>query len=331
KINKDGSEETIFDREVIEGISNVISDKIYDTEEEEKRIDIYMEDFRENISDSFKKKTMLCDIAQRVNNKQGMFKEIISVYEWFSSIIILFPHTKYIDLNKVVTDENKKSFFTELISYLDTGIHSIEGKKEILDIEKLANDISYNDREKLMTDITNSISELPINLNIKGQIYPLAKDESGNIVYDKLKLNHGNREDLFDYFDESDGTKRLFDLLPLFFKDNSKSVIFIDEIDRSLHTILTRRFMELFYLFAKENSCQLIATTHDINLLDLDLLRQDEIWFVDREKNNSSKIYSLNKFKERFDKKINKEYMLGRYGAIPIFNGNIIDGGNANE
>ena len=48
-------------------------------------------------------------------------------------------------------------------------------------------------------------------------------------------------------------------------------------------------------------------------------MRQDEIWFVERDFDHSSKIYSLNRFKERFDKKVNKEYLLGRYGAIPVF------------
>jgi hypothetical protein len=105
----------------------------------------------------------------------------------------------------------------------------------------------------------------------------------------------------------------------LFFETRRTNVIFIDEIDRSLHTNLTKRFLELFYEFNQDEGCQLIATTHDSNLLDLDLLRQDEIWFVERQNNHSSNIYSLNKYKERFDKKIDKEYLLGRYGAIPIF------------
>ena len=53
--------------------------------------------------------------------------------------------------------------------------------------------------------------------------------------------------------------------------------------------------------------------------MDLDLVRQDEIWFVERQEDHSSNIYSLNKFKERFDKRVEKDYLLGRYGAIPIF------------
>ena len=53
--------------------------------------------------------------------------------------------------------------------------------------------------------------------------------------------------------------------------------------------------------------------------MDLDYVRQDEIWFIERQKDHSSKIYSLNKFRSRFDKKVEKEYLLGRYGALPIF------------
>ena len=132
-----------------------------------------------------------------------------------------------------------------------------------------------------------------------------------------MLLNHGNANDLFEYSDESDGTQRLFDLIPIFLAQKNNRVILIDEIDRSLHTNLTRKFIELFFVVSRDRSSQLIATTHDSNLLDLDLLRQDEIWFVKREKDHSSIIYSLNRYKERFDKKIEKEYLLGRYDAIP--------------
>ena len=105
---------------------------------------------------------------------------------------------------------------------------------------------------------------------------------------------------MFDYTDESDGTKRLFDLIPLFYENRKVSVTLIDEIDRSLHTNLTRKFLELFYRTDEKKDCQLIATTHDSNLLDLDLLRKDEIWFVERQNDHNSKVFSLNKFKERY-------------------------------
>ena len=128
------------------------------------------------------------------------------------------------------------------------------------------------------------------------------KDDKGNIVYNKSLQSHGNENDPFEYGDESDGAKRLFDLIPLFYTCNNQ-VILIDEIDRSLHTNMTRYFFEKFYEATRNSRCQLIATTHDSNLLDLELLRQDQIWFVERQEEHQSHIFSLNKFKERFEKK----------------------------
>lgn len=82
---------------------------------------------------------------------------------------------------------------------------------------------------------------------------------------------------------------------------------------------------ELFYMQTEETDCQMIATTHDSNLLDLDLVRQDEVWFISRSKDHSSKMYSLNRYKERYDKRIDKEYLLGRYEAVPKFDKEILE------
>jgi len=168
--------------------------------------------------------------------------------------------------------------------------------------------IKKEDAEKIKADISNETSNHPIMFKINKQVFILRKDENGNIVYNKLLLNHGNPYDLFEYIDESDGTKRLFDLIPLFYEKKRSKIIVIDEIDRSIHTNLTRRFLELFYELTENYDYQIIATTHDSNLLDLDLLRQDEIWFVERQEDHSSKIFSLNKFKERYDKKIDNAW-----------------------
>ena len=67
-----------------------------------------------------------------------------------------------------------------------------------------------------------------------------------------------------------------------------------------------------------ENNSQLIITTHESKTLDFDLVRRDEIWFAEKDKNGNSKIYSLEEFKDiaRFDRKIDKAYLEGRFGAI---------------
>ena len=96
-------------------------------------------------------------------------------------------------------------------------------------------------------------------------------------------------------------------------------VFVIDEVDRCLHPSLTYRFVETFLDIAKQNGVQLIVTTHESRLMDFDLLRRDEIWFVDKNKNGESSIYSLEEYNARFDQKIDKAYLEGRYGGVPIF------------
>lgn len=325
RIENSGKEVYLFNREVDDNnISHAESEAEYTSTEEKFKMDFYLEGFSENMSEAYKRKTILSDIALRANEKTGIFAEIRKVYEWFEDIIILFPSSKYNGLNEVAADKDKKMFFSSIMSYFDTGIESVEGESQQMDFDKILDNIPRDEAEKIKIDISNAANEHPIMFKVDEQVFELRKDENGNIVYNKLKLNHGNADDMFDYNDESDGTKRLFDLIPLFYENRRVSMILIDEIDRSLHTNLTRKFLELFYEVVEDRDCQLIATTHDSNLLDLELLRQDEIWFVERQDDHSSKVFSLNKFKERFDKKIDKEYLIGRYGAIPIFDDNFV-------
>ena len=96
-------------------------------------------------------------------------------------------------------------------------------------------------------------------------------------------------------------------------------VYIIDEIDRCLHPQLTAKFVEDFLYLAKQRNTQLIVTTHESSLLDFDILRKDEIWFVNKE-NGTSKMYPLESFPDqRFDKKIETAYKKGIYKAKPNF------------
>ena len=92
-----------------------------------------------------------------------------------------------------------------------------------------------------------------------------------------------------------------------------------NELDRCLHPSLSYKFVETFLNLAAEKNIQLIVTTHESRLMDFDLLRRDEIWFVDKKENGESDIYSLEEYNARFDQKIDKAYLEGRYGGIPIF------------
>ena len=330
RIEKNGSETFVFNRDINEDGENITESEIkYENREEAIRWQVYLEDFGKNISDSLKKKTILSDIAERSGKQVGIFKEILDVYNWFQSIIILFPTSQYSGLNQMIEKENVRQFFSKMMQYFDTGIMSVESKQGSMDFDKIFEGIPAEYAEKLKIKISNDITNESVLCKVNNQIYSLKKDDDGNIITTKMMQNHGNGQDLFEYADESDGTKRLFDLIPLFYEHNGNRVIFIDEIDRSLHTNLTRRFLELFYKLTERDNSQLIATTHDSNLLDLDLIRQDEIWFVERVKDQSSRMYSLNRYKERYDKRVDKEYLLGRYEAVPVFNEEFLEAINA--
>ena len=158
-----------------------------------------------------------------------------------------------------------------------------------------------------------------VEITIADRRFSFSKNQNGDITAAQLLMNHGNADDLFELVDESDGTRRLFDLIPIYKKANQNYVILIDELDRSFHTKLTIEFIQKFFQKTMGAATQLIVTLHDSNVMNLNLLRQDEIWFVERRGDHSSELYSLNKFKERFDHSVAKDYLLGRYGSVPNF------------
>jgi AAA15 family ATPase/GTPase len=95
-------------------------------------------------------------------------------------------------------------------------------------------------------------------------------------------------------------------------------VYFVDEVDRSLHPILVKEFLQYFLRCCGGCHRQVIVTTHESNLLDQDLLRRDEIWFTEKDQGGSTRLYSLADFKVRNDLEIRKHYLQGRFGAVPF-------------
>ena len=208
-----------------------------------------------------------------------------------------------------------------MLKTFDTGIEGITKGKQLAEkaFSFLPDDVKMN----LLTDLDQKLRGQgniadKANLTIEDSQFEVYL-EDGEIYAEKIMLNHGNPNELFEISDESDGTKRLFDLIPVYEIGQHERVIIIDELDRSFHSKLTEEYIEKFFEVTKDKKSQLICTTHDLNLMDLNILRQDEIWFIERESDHSSKIYSLSDFKERFDKNILNEYLIGRYGAMPQF------------
>lgn len=134
-----------------------------------------------------------------------------------------------------------------------------------------------------------------------------------------------NDEVPLDMGDESDGTRKLFEFTGGWLHAlNSGATLFVDELDRSLHPHMTRFLVGLFHSRGNEKNAQLVFTTHDTTLLDTELVRRDQIWFVEKDQERSSRLYSLLEYSPRKDEALERGYLKGRYGAIP-FVGSLAD------
>lgn len=123
----------------------------------------------------------------------------------------------------------------------------------------------------------------------------------------------------FDFSEESDGTKRLFAYVGMLLGHDKNAVFLIDGFGQGLHPLLTRRLVQLFdeYHSEEDGCCQLVFTTHESTLFDGGGLRNDEVWFIDRDEHGCSTLTSLDRFKPRCDASLFRDYLAGRYGGIP--------------
>ena len=102
---------------------------------------------------------------------------------------------------------------------------------------------------------------------------------------------------------------------------NEPIVAYIDELDRSLHPLVTKRLMELFYIRSVERNgkSQVIITTHNTVLLDMELLRKDEVWVIEKKRGASIMKSVQRDFSPRYDRDMRKDYLAGMYGGMPPF------------
>ena len=150
--------------------------------------------------------------------------------------------------------------------------------------------------------------------------------KAGINMKEKLKVftaffKHIGSDIELSYEEESMGTQIVFCFIP-FIMDalNNKKIVIVDELDKSLHPYLVEMIVQMFNdPNINKNGAQLIFNTHDTNLLKLNILRRDQIWFTEKDHNNGiSDLYPLSDFSVRKTENIERGYMLGRYGAVPF-------------
>jgi AAA15 family ATPase/GTPase len=237
--------------------------------------------------------------AVQLNNEQ-----LKPVYKWFQEKL------RVINARNINDNYSKKLCISEderekIVNFLNSADISITG----VDVKM----------EKVERD--NYVSGVPQNL--LPFIDEILKSKEGK-EYPKIRLLHsiaGTSEKVaLNFRDESDGTKRLFALAgPWLDVLKNAHVIFVDELNASMHPLMTGFLVSLIHNpRINKNNAQLIFSTHDTTLLDNEIFRRDQIWFMEKDKDNATKLYPLTDFTPRKGEALEKGYLKGRYGAIPF-------------
>ena len=117
---------------------------------------------------------------------------------------------------------------------------------------------------------------------------------------------------------ESDGTKKYLSMTgPILDTLAHGRVLMVDELDARLHPLLSRAIVQMFNNDKNKTNAQLIFATHDTNLLNRNFFRRDQVWFTEKDKIGATNLYSLSEFKVRKDASFGKDYILGKFGAVP--------------
>ena len=241
------------------------------------------------------------------------------VYDWFKDKLVLVAPDSRFDLFELFLDEGHPLYMAmnEMLSRLDTGIAHL-GSEEI----PLEN-ISIP--EPLKTELQEKVKEgMAIRLLMEPQTNRIViTRKDGELIAKRLVAYHpksDGTEVRFEIHQESEGSQRVIDLLPAFLELSAQTlqkVYVIDEIDRSLHPLLIRQLLEEYLSnCSTETRTQLLLTTHNVMLMDQQLLRRDEMWVTERDKSGVSSLFSFSEYKDvRYDKDIS--YLQGRMGGIP--------------
>lgn len=249
-------------------------------------------------------------------------KKAEGIVGWFKNLQVIFPDTKVKGLPlRMRTDTSLKAFIAESLRRMDTGVFDLSVASDEIDFYDFAE--KMNLPKELIEEIED-IKEGIVSLN--GKYFIFSEGEKNHTVLVQIKFEHHLYETSveFNIEEESDGTQRLLDLLPVLFMMGEKDsrIYFIDEIDRSLHTKLSQHLLNEFAKNCEKTNNQIVFTAHDVNLIHLEHFRQDEIWFIEKNQKGESALKPLSDFEVQKNQDMLKAYLNGRFGAIPVIRGN---------
>lgn len=239
------------------------------------------------------------------------------IMKWFSNFITIsgLSHERYKNVTfEMLEDENTKPQLLNFYKKLDLGFDEIDLEKKPFDTKDITKLFNEEIAKQFISDF-----EGKSKIDIK-TVHKKYNNENEVVGFEKFDMRR----------QESSGTNKVFNISgPVFDVLKDGGVLIIDELDASLHPLLTLMITKLFSSadFNKTNA-QLIFATHDTNLFEYGHYRRDQIYFVEKDVYGASDLYSLVEYKEdggkkiRKDRSFEKDYIQGRYGAIP-FIGNL--------
>lgn len=240
-----------------------------------------------------RKNSLFLSMAVQLNSEQ-----LRPVFNWFAQHLVIF--NEQAPLNQHVTIQM---------------LRNADGKKSICDFLAAA-DISIADIDV----VTRKVPGQALHFDLAaGKTEVRAEEVEAN----ELQFHHVTEDGkaVFGLADESNGTRNLLFLSgPVLDIVLKGLTLVIDELDTSLHTLLVRQLVQLFHNTGlSKKGAQLIFTTHDTSLLDApDLFRRDQIWFVEKERDQATRLYSLSEFSPRKNEALERGYLMGRYGGLPL-------------
>lgn len=274
-------------------------------------------------------------LTNSVSQKVDEFRD---VYDWFDdSLELVAPDERFASFGLFLNEEDPLYLkMNEMLRQLDTGISRMGS--EAIPIESIG--LPPKLQAQLQTDVNEDTAMAVMHGGPMKEYLVFTRDD-GHLVAKKLFTYHAgpNRPEVrFELHHESDGSERLINLLPALLdlsREKSRKVYVIDEIDRSLHTLLTKQLLEMYLSgCSSESRAQLLMTTHDVLLMGQDLFRRDEMWVTERDGIGITSLYPFSDFKDvRYDKDIRKSYLQGRLGGIPriLLGGALSDSCSAQE
>jgi len=261
----------------------------------------------------FLSKKTLSNVLYLSNSTHLNYEKTSEVFDWFKDTLKIIkatdsPNLTEFTIELINKDEELKEFILKSLILADLGIVDISAKldKILIDDESVEFPSPDLKQEIILTSDDEGLKIVQIEIKTLHKVL----DEKGK----EIKID-------FDFDEESEGTKRLFSLVGVWIDAlNNGRILIIDELDTKLHPLLMEFLIKLFHNPTQNKyDAQLIFTTHNTNLLDLDLFRRDQIWFTEKNPSfGNTDLYSLLEFSPRKDKNVRKGYLAGRYGAIPF-------------